>query len=545
MASVDISNFWSIIAPFFLPLLKSSYFSLFIIISLGLLIGRIRIGTFTLDFSAVIFVALIFGHFGVKVDEVVQQIGILLFIFTIGIQAGPGFFRSFKQNGRNFILLAVIIVSSGALIIGSSILIFGIDKSLMIGIFNGALTSTPGLAAAVETTHSPLASIGYGIAYPFGVIGVVLFVSLIPKLFHIDLSKEEQKYQDKLLEDYPQIVTRDFVIERTEVIGTPFHELKHEATTKQCITTKIFRNQEVFIPHTDTLLKLNDIIRVVGPVADMEKVAALVGRVTKHDFPETTGHDAQWIFVTNKSIINKRIGSLNLFANFNASIAILKRSGIDIAPDEQTPLRFGDRILVAADKEAFTSIITLFGNDSKRLSETDFLPITLGIIIGILLGSISIPMGFFNFKLGLTGGVLTAALVLSGIGKTGPIIWSMSSNANLLIREFGLLLFLSAVGCEAGAHLVETLTNYGVILFVIGIVATLFPMIIGWWLGKVLFKIDLLSLLGLITGGMTSTPGLGAASKQTETNIPQVAYATVYPFALVLMIIFSKLLNLL
>jgi putative transport protein len=377
------------------------------------------------------------------------------------------------------------------------------------------------------------------------VVGVVLFVTLIPKLFHVDLTKEEQKYQDKLLEDYPQIVTCDFLIERNEVIGTPFHELKHEETTKHCITTKIFRDQEVFIPHTDTLLKLNDIIRVVGPAADMEKVATLVGRLTKHDFPETTGHDAQWIFVTNKSVINKRIGSLNLFVNFNASIAILKRSGIDIAPDDQTQLRFGDRILVAADKEAFSSIITLFGNDSKRLSETDFLPITLGIIIGILLGSITIPMGFFNFKLGLTGGVLTAALVLSGIGKTGPIIWSMSSNANLLIREFGLLLFLSAVGCEAGAHLVETLTNYGVILFVIGIVATLFPMIVGWWLGKLFFKIDLLSLLGLITGGMTSTPGLGAAAKHTETNIPQVAYATVYPFALVLMIIFSKLLSLL
>lgn len=545
MASIEIADFWSLLGSFLHPLIQSSYFSLFIIISLGLLIGRIKLGTFSLDFSAVIFVALIFGHFGVKVDEVVQQIGILLFIFTIGIQAGPGFFRSFKQNGRNFILLAVIIVTSGASIIAASILLFGIDKSLMIGIFNGALTSTPGLAAAVETTHSPLASIGYGIAYPFGVVGVVLFVTLIPKLFHVDLSKEEQKYKDKLLEDYPQIVTRDFIVERNDVIGKPFHELKHEKTTIHCITTKILRNNTVFIPHTDTLLHYNDIIRVVGPAADMDKVAALVGGYTNQIFPETTGHDAQWIFVTNKSVINKRIGSLNLFSNFNASIVLLKRSGIDIAPDEQTQLRFGDRIMIAADKQAFSSIISLFGNDSKRLSETDFLPITLGIIIGIILGSISIPLGFFNFKLGLTGGVLTAALVLSGIGKTGPIIWSMSSNANLLIREFGLLLFLSAVGCEAGAHLVETLSNYGIILFLIGITATIIPMIVGWWIGSKFLKIDILSLLGLITGGMTSTPGLGAASKHTESNIPQIAYATVYPFALVLMIILSKLLNLL
>ncbi len=540
-----LSNFIQGFSNFYQPLLQSSYFMLFVIITFGLLIGRIRLGSFSFDFSAVIFIALLFGHYGVKIDPVIQQIGILLFIFTIGIQAGPGFFRSFIKNGRSFILLAFIIVATGAIISAIAILAFGVDKNLVIGIFNGALTSTPGLAAAVEATNSPLSSIGYGIAYPFGVVGVVLFISLMPKIMKINLRKEEEKYQSTLLKEFPQIVTRDFIVSNSEVLGKPFSVLRSDVCTKQCITTKIFRENSVIIPHVDTHLLLGDIIRVVGPDPDMGHVSELVGAETNHAFPKTESSDAQWIFVTNKSIINKRIEDLNLFDNFNASIAVLKRSSIDISPDPTTHLRFGDRLFIAADRESFPAIISLFGNESKRLSETDFLPITLGIIIGIIIGSIPFNLGFFTLKLGLTGGVLAAALTLSSIGKTGPIIWSMSSNANLLIREFGLLLFLASVGCDAGAHLVETLVNNGMLLFGIGALISIIPMIIGWWLGSKLFKINLLSLFGLITGGMTSTPGLGAAAKHTDTNIPQIAYATVYPFALVLMIIFSKLLNLL
>ncbi len=539
---LDIFNEISI---YFKPLLGSSFFMLFVIITFGLLLGRIRLGSFSFDFSAVIFIALIFGHYGVILDPIIQQIGILLFIFTIGIQAGPGFFRSFMKNGRSFIFLSIIIVGTGALASAMAIILFGIDKNLIIGIFNGALTSTPGLAAAVEATQSPLSSIGYGIAYPFGVIGVVLFVSLIPKIKKIDIQKEEEEYSTHLLDDYPQIVTKDFIVTNQEVICKPFSVLREDKSTIHCITTKIFRNNQVLIPHTDTQLELDDIIRVVGPDRDMHRVSEMVGPETNHSFPKTESSDAQWIFVTNKAILHKQIEDLNLFANFNASIAVLKRSGIDISPDPKTQLRFGDRLFIAADKESFPAIITLFGNESKRLSETDFLPITLGIIIGIVLGTIPINLGIFTFKLGLTGGVLSAAIILSSIGKTGPIIWSMSSNANLLIREFGLLLFLATVGCEAGSHLVETLINHGILLFGIGAAITLIPLLAGWWVGRRVFRINALSLLGLITGGMTSTPGLGAAAKHTHTNIPQIAYATVYPFALVMMILFSKLLNLL
>ncbi|MDD2346409.1 MAG: TrkA C-terminal domain-containing protein, partial [Bacteroidales bacterium] len=247
--------------------------------------------------------------------------------------------------------------------------------------------------------------------------------------------------------------------------------------------------------------------------------------------------------VTNKTIINKTIESLHFFENFNASIAILRRSGIDITPDPNTHLRFGDRLLIAADKSTMKNAATFIGNDTNRLSETDFLPITLGIIIGVLLGSISFQFSqSFTFSLGITGGVLISALVLSGIGKTGPIIWTMSSNANFLLRELGLLMFLTAVGCNAGSNMVETIEKQGFLLFGIGAIITILPLFIGWWMGYKVFKINPLALLGLITGGMTSTPGLGAAAKLSNTNIPQIAYATIYPFALVIMILFSKIL---
>lgn len=520
---------------------ENQYFNLFLIISIGLIIGKIRLKKFSFDFSAVIFVALIFGHYGIKIPSIVQNIGLVLFIFTIGIQTGPSFFRTFKKNGLKFISLTLLIVSTGALTILLSKYFFSINTNLLIGIFNGSLTSTPGLAAAVEVTKSPLSSIGYGISYPFGVIGVMIFISVLPRILKIDFKKVEAEYFESLKDEYPEIITKSFIVENKEFTNIEFSELKKHKPSEHCIVTKIKRKDNFIIPHKETLLFLGDIIKVVGTIDEMVYFEKIIGKRIDFEFPYTKKHSVQWILITNKTVVNKKIGSLNLFQNFNASIAILKRSGINITPDNTTHLRFGDRILVAADEDNYDTICNLFGNDDKRLSETDFLPITLGIVLGLIIGSVSIPMGFTNFKLGITGGVLAAALILSGIGKTGPIIWTLSSSANLLIRELGLLLFLASVGCEAGSHLVDILKQNGIELLIIGIITTILPMLIGWWFGTKILKINKLSLLGLITGAMTSTPGLGAANKFSDKNITQVAYAAVYPFALVLMIIFSKI----
>ncbi len=524
---------------------NSEYFFLFLIISLGLLLGRLKLFTISLDFSAVIFIALILGHYGVELPKIIQDIGLLLFIFTIGIQAGPGFSQSFRRNGLKYIILTLLIVSVGFLLSLISILFLKSNTALITGIFNGALTSTPGLAAAIEATHSPNAAIGYGIAYPMGVIGVVLFITLIPKVLKISIKNAEIDYDKNVRSSLPNISTKHFVVENIEVTKTLFAELKHHRPSSHCIAVNIHRKDKTIIPQKNSILELGDIVTVIGSDDEMVEVEKFIGNEVNLPKKEATTQDVQWFLVTNKAIVNRTISSLKLFDNFNASIAVLKRSGIDISPDENTALRFGDRLLIAADKTSISNVAHLIGNDDKRLSETDFLPITLGILLGVLLGSFTVNFfNLFNFSLGITGGVLLVALILSGIGKTGPIIWTMSSNANLLIRELGLLMFLTTVGCNAGSHLTQTIHEHGFTLFVIGAIITIFPLIIGWWFGSKVLKINPLALLGLITGAMTSTPGLGAASKQSETNIPQIAYATVYPFALVLMIIFSKLLSL-
>lgn len=379
----------------FADLLNSSYFALFLIVALGFMLGRIKIKGLSLDVSAVIFIALLFGHFGVIIPKELGNFGLVLFIFTIGIQAGPGFFDSFRSKGKTLIIITLLIICSAALTAVGLKYAFDIDTPSVVGLIAGALTSTPGLAVAIDSTHSPLASIAYGIAYPFGVIGVILFVKLLPRIMRIDLS-----------------------------------------------------------------------------------------------------------------------------------------------PSPDLALKFGDKLMVVGEKDGIKGVARLLGNDTKQLSDTDFFPIALGIVLGVLFGKLNISFSdSLSFSPGLTGGILMVALFLSAIGKTGPILWSMSGPANQLLRQLGLLLFLAEVGTSAGRNLMATFQESGWLLFGVGAAITLVPMLVAVCVGLFVFKINILDLLGTITGGMTSTPGLAAADSMTDSNIPSVAYATVYPIAMVFLIL--------
>lgn len=504
--------------------------------------GRAKFKGFSLDISAVIFIAMLLGHFGFRLPSEYQYLGLLLFIFTIGIQSGPGFFRSFKQYGKQLFIIASIIIASGALITWALTGLLSIDKALAVGLFNGAMTSTPGLAAAVDISGSPLASIGYGIAYPFGVIGVVLFVSLLPKILRIDFKKSEEEFNLSVKQSYPDFISGNFSVENPNINGKSLKDLKFRTVTK-CVISRVQHDGITTTPSADTILFTGDVIRALGTLEDLEKVKLFIGPQTEAVLELDKGHDVQWVLVTSKQVLNKPLQKLNLGANYDATVIRIRRSGIELRPMHYTMLRFGDRILVAASRESMRQVVKLLGNDDKRLSETDFLPITLGIVIGILVGMIRIPVfGLFDFSLGLTGGVLASALILSGIGKTGPIIWSMSSNANQLFRELGLLMFLATVGCEAGGHIAGTFKEYGTDLLFAGAAITLIPLIIAFIIGRYFMKMNFLTLMGVITGGMTSTPGLAAINTQSDSGIAQVAYAAVYPMALVLMIVFSNIL---
>ncbi len=519
------------------------YFVLFLIITLGIAIGNIKFKGFSLDISAVIFVALLLGHYGFVVPPAFQTIGLLFFIFTIGIQAGPGFFDAFQKFGRQLLLICVILVSIAAALSYSLSYIYDIHPFLGVGLFNGALTSTPGLAAAIDITGSPLASIGYGVAYPAGAVLAILVIHLMPIIMRVDMKKEEKKYLDKITEEFPLVTNRNFLVENQNIHGKTLKELEI-GTMTGAVISRVKHGQQAFTPSSNTRLYLGDIVKVVGSEAALHKVEFMIGKVTDEEISLAEEFQVNWVLVTNKKVINKSLQSLNLTAYYGGTITRIRRSGIDLSPKGTSTLRFGDKVLLACEKANMGKVMMLLGNDEKRLRETDFLPISLGIIIGILVGSISIPFfGFFDFRLGLTGGVLTTALVLSRIGKTGPIIWSMSGSGNQLLRKLGLLMFLAAVGTQAGAHIVETLAQHGWKLLWIGMIITVLPMVITTLIGHYFMRLNFITLLGVVAGSMTSTPGLAAADSKTETDAASVGYATVYPMALVLMIIFSQVLS--
>lgn len=519
------------------------YFALFLIIALGLIVGNLKFKGISLELSAVIFVALVLGHFGFTVPDDVNEIGVLLFIFTIGIQAGPGFFDSFKKRGIQLILTASGLVTSAALFTLLFAHLLKIDFKLAVGIFTGALTSTPGLAAAIESSRSPLASIGYGISYPFGVIGVIIFVRLLPKLARTNLTQASLDYERDSKSDFPEISNQNFIVENLNLHDKTIGELNIRSMTGATISRVLHDNFAV-TPTAKTKLYLGDLLKAVGTEKALNKLRFLIGKPVEQEIPLSRGYDIQWVLVTNKQVVNQTLAQLNLLANYNATVTRIRRSGIDIAPNPQSHIRFGDKLMIASDKENMTQVIQLLGNNDKRLSETDFLPIALGIVLGVLLGKMQIPLwGGAQFSLGLTGGVLAVALILSRIGKTGPVIWTLSGSANQLLRTMGLLFFLASVGTEAGAHMSQTFIQYGAKLFFAGALITIFPMIVATLIAIYAYRMNFLTLLGTLAGGMTSTPALAAIDPMTECNAPQIAYATVYPVALVLMILFSQIIG--
>lgn len=518
-------------------LLNSSYFALFLIVALGFMLGKIKVKGLSLDVSAVIFIALLFGHFGVIIPKELGNFGLVLFIFTIGIQAGPGFFDSFRSKGKTLILLTLLIIGSAALTAVGLKYAFNIDTPSVVGLIAGALTSTPGLAVAIDSTGSPLASIAYGIAYPFGVIGVILFVKLLPRVLHVDLDQEARRLEKERRGQYPELNTCIFRVTNPVIFGRTLMQINVRAMTGAVIS-RLKHNGEISIPTAHTVLCEDDYIQAVGSEESLNQLATLVGVREEGELPLHDTHEIESLLLTNKDMINKQLGDLNLMKNFGCTVTRIRRSGIDLSPSPELSLKFGDKLMVVGEKEGLKSLARLLGNNAKKLSDTDFFPIAMGIVLGVLFGKLNISFpGGLSFSPGLTGGILIVALVLSAIGKTGPILWSMSGPANQLLRQLGLLLFLAEVGTSAGRTLVATFQESGWLLFGVGAAITLVPMLVAVIVGRWLFKISLLDLLGTLTGGMTSTPGLAAADSMTDSNIPSVAYATVYPIAMVFLIL--------
>lgn len=522
-------------------LFNSSYFALFVIVAFGFLLGRIQVKGLSLDISAVIFVALLFGHFGVVIPKELGTLGLVLFIYTIGIQAGPGFFDSFRSKGKTLIIITILIIASASLTAVALKYAFGLDTPSVVGLIAGALTSTPGLAVAIDSTNSPLASIAYGIAYPFGVIGVILFVKLLPRLMRVDLEQEARRLERERVGKYPELNTCVFHVTNPGVFNRSLVQLNVRVVTGAVIS-RVKKGDQILMPSPHSVLHEGDYIQAVGSEEALNELARMVGEREEGELPLDERQNVESILVTKKDMVNKELGSLNLHKNFGCTVTRVRRSGIDLSPSPDLALKFGDKVMVVGERTGIDGVAGLLGNNVKLLSDTDFFPIALGIVLGVLVGKLSVTFpGGVSFSPGLTGGVLLTALILSAVGKTGPILWHLSGPSNQLLRQFGLLLFLAEVGTSAGQNLVATFQESGWVLFGVGAAITLVPMLVAAILGIFVFKISMLDMLGTITGGMTSTPGLAAADSMVDSNIPGVAYATVYPIAMVFLILFIQL----
>jgi putative transport protein len=519
-----------------MELFYSPYFSLFLIIILGYALGAIKIKGINLGISAILFVSMVFGYYGLHISNDYKQIGLVLFIFTIGYQAGPSFFETFKKDGKNLLLLTLTIVISGVLVSVVCALIFGFSGNLTGGLFTGALTSTPGLAAVLEMSTDNSATIAYGIAYPFGVIGVVLFIKLLPKIFNMDIKKSEENYSAGMNIKYPKIYSRNFIVEHPDICGKKIKDLELEALA--CVNiSRVLQNNVAFTPNSDTILEKGSIVRVAGTEKSLQEIENIIGRSTEIRISLSSDYDAKFLVVTNKKVLNKTIPELNLQQKYNVVITRITRTGLEFSAASNIKLQFGDKIKVVGTKEDIAKLSKLMGDEINKVYEANYIPIALGIVLGILLGQLKIKIGNIDISLGITGGVIVIAIIMSRIRKIGPMVFSFTGGANNVLRQIGLILFLSAVGTEAGSNLISTLRSNGINLLLSGVAITLIPMIISTIVAKYFLKIDVLQLLGGIAGGMTSTPGLAVADTMTNTNSPSVAYATIYPIALILVMI--------
>ena len=336
---------------------------------------------------------------------------------------------------------------------------------------------------------------------------------------------------------FPELLTCIYRVTNPVVFGRSLMQINARAITGAVIS-RHKHGEQISIPTAHTVLRENDYIQAVGSDEALNQLATLVGEREEGELPLSHTQEIESLLLTKKDMINKQLGDLNLMKNFGCTVTRVRRSGIDLAPSPDLALKFGDKLTVVGEKEGLKGLARLLGNNAKKLSDTDFFPIAMGIVLGVLFGKLNISFpGGLSFSPGLTGGILIVALFLSAIGKTGPVIWSMSGPANQLLRQLGLLLFLAEVGTSAGKNLVATFQESGWLLFGVGAAITLVPMLIAVIVGRMVFKISILDLLGTITGGMTSTPGLAAADSMTDSNIPSVAYATVYPIAMVFLIL--------
>lgn len=529
---------------------------LFIVAAIGYPLGQIRIGGSSLGVAAVLFVGLAFGalHPDLKLPEIIYVLGLVLFVYTIGLSSGPGFFTSFRRKGlRDNALIVVVLVGAAGLSLAAHYL-FNIRPALVAGLFAGSLTNTPALAGVLEylkgyTSQPALEQllaepvIGYSITYPIGVIGMITAIQVLQRVWRADYAREAQDLRD-LNAAGQQLHNRSICVTRPEAAGQSLQEVI--AGQKVSVMFGRMRRQgRVFLAGGQTRFEVGDLVSVIGAPEEMDRVTAYLGEsCDEHLELDRSEFDHRRIFVSNRRIAGHRLRDLNLPQQFGAVVTRVRRGDIEFLPHGDTLLELGDRVRVLTRRDHMDAVSAFFGDSYRALSEVDILTLGLGIALGLLLGSVPIPLpGGVVVRLGFAGGPLIVALILGAIGRTGPMVWSLPYSANLTLRQLGLILFLAGIGTRAGYDFVTTLARgEGLPVFAAGAAVTCSVALATLWIGHRLLKIPMGLLIGMLAGLQTQPAVLGFASEQAGNDLPNIGYATVYPIAMIVKIVLAQIL---
>ena len=534
--------------------------------ALGLMIGKIKIRGIGLGSAGALFVGIALGHLGLRVDpdvlHFIQEFGLILFVYTIGMQVGPGFVDSIRRHGLVLNVLSTSVVLLGVLV--TLCLYFFTDMHdnvpVLIGMLCGAVTNTPSLGAANSAfaaagVDTSLTGIGYAVAYPFGVIGIILVMILTRLIFRQNPERAASDYAAEIAATTKEIESCSLKVTNQNLYGTALKNIP-ELVSRGVVVTRFLRDDKIFTPNGDTVIEEGDKLHIVGmpdAVADMEKIigSRLETPITKlvdGKVAQGAAIKVKTILVTNKAILGRTIGSLALAERYGVNVSRVTRGGFKFTGRQDIRIKFADKLRVVGTAEGIEAAAKELGNSLTALDVPEVLPAFLGIFLGVIVGSIPVALPGMPtpLKLGLAGGPLIVAIILSRKRKIGPLNFFMASSANLMLREFGLTLFLSCVGLNAGIKFFDVLLNGdGLHYMLLAAFITFIPIAVVAVVGHLVFKVNYLSLCGVLAGATTDPPALAFANGQAESEAVNVGYASVYPLTMLLRILSGQVLAIL
>lgn len=529
-----------------------------LVIAFGIMLAKIKVAGVSLGITWILFVGIVFGHFDMTLNEhllhFMKEFGLILFVYSIGLQVGPGFFSAFKKGGLTLNLLAMLVVFLGVVITIILHFVTGTPITTMVGILSGAVTNTPGLGAAQQANSdlngidAPEIALGYAVAYPLGVVGIILSLIALKYILRIN-TKTEEAEAERGLGHIQELTVRpiSFEIRNEAIDGKKIKDIRPLMNRDFVISRVQYHDgQGTELANSDTVLHLNDKILVISTPKDIEAISVFFGKQI----------DMQWeqldkklisrrILITKPELNGKMLSQLKIRNNFGASITRVNRSGVDLVAAPQLQLQMGDRVTIVGSELAVSHAEKVLGNSMKRLDHPNLMPIFLGIALGCILGST--PFVFPGIpqpvKLGLAGGPLIVSILISRFGPQYKMITYTTMSANLMLREIGISLFLACVGLGAGKGFVETVIYDGGYVWVgYGVIITIVPLLIAGLVGRYVFKLNYYTLIGVLGGSTTNPPALAYSNDLTSCDAPAVGYATVYPLTMFLRVLTAQIL---